>query len=482
MKTRFDVVVIGSGPGGYHAAIRSAQLGKSVACIDRGGLGGVCVNVGCIPTKALLHVGETARAAREAGALGLRIGDVGVDVPSVRGFAERVVRSNVDGLVSLFRGNGVEHVVGEARLVGPSEARGDGGSHAVAVTGPSGTHTLSAGAIVIATGSEPTPLPSIPRDGRVVLDSTDALALAEIPPRFLVVGGGVVGLELATIYARLGSRVTVVERAPEILAGVDLEIARTLRRALVKQGIEILVDTETTLRDARGPASVELRALSGGAPDVRDVDKILVAVGRRPVTRGLDLQAVGLATDARGFLVVDAQRRTTVPGIFAVGDVTGGPLLAHKAMREGVVAAEAIDRDRGAAYDPIAVPNCVYTDPQLASVGLGEEAARAAGYAVRIGKFPLVASGRARTMNAAEGLVKLVSDERTDLLLGVHVVGPHAESLIGEGVIALEMRATTEDLALSIHPHPTLTEAIHDAAESAHGKAIHLLNRKPKAP
>lgn len=476
MKTRFDVVVIGSGPGGYHAALRSAQLGKSVACVDRGGLGGVCVNVGCIPTKALLHVGETARAAREAGALGLRLGDVGVDVPAVRGFAERVVRANVDGLVSLFRGNGVEHVVGDARFVGPREIR---------VSGASGERILEAGAIVVATGSEPTPLASLPRDGRVVLDSTDALALAEVPERFLVVGGGVVGLELATIYARLGSRVTVVERAPEILAGVDVEMARTLRRALVKQGIEILTSTETTLVDARGPARVSLLAVGGdGEPAEREVDRVLVAVGRRPVTSGLELAAAGLVTNARGFLDVDAQRRTRVPGIYAVGDVTGGPLLAHKAMREGVVAAEAIDRDRGAAYDPIAVPNCVYTDPQLASVGLSEEAARAAGYAVRIGKFPLVASGRARTMNVAEGLVKLVSDERTDLLLGLHVVGPHAESLVGEGVMALEMRATTEDLALSIHPHPTLTEAIHDAAEAAHGKAIHLLNRKQasKAP
>lgn len=471
MKARFDVVVIGSGPGGYHAAIRSAQLGKSVACVDRGALGGACVNVGCIPTKALLHVGETVRAARSADALGIRIADVSVDVPGVRSFAERVVRANVDGLGMLFRGNGVELVQGSARFVGPKTLRVSGGDGKERI--------LEGNAIVIATGSEPVPLASFPRDGLVVVDSTDALALPDIPPRLLVVGGGVVGLELATIYARLGSRVTVVEREAEILAGVDREMARTLRRALVKQGIEVSVLTESQLVDVRGGARVSLRVAGDpGGPVEREFERVLVAVGRRPVTVGLDLEAAGLSTNERGFLDVDARRRTRASGIFAVGDVTGGPLLAHKAMREGVVVAEAIDDERGAAYDPIAVPNCVYTEPQLASVGLSEEAARAAGYVVRIGKFPFAASGRARTMNDAEGLVKLVSDAKNDLLLGFHVVGPQAESLVGEGLLALEMRATTEDLALSIHPHPTLTESIHDAAEAAHGKAIHLINRK----
>ncbi|MDF2692318.1 MAG: dihydrolipoamide dehydrogenase [Labilithrix sp.] len=464
----FDVIVIGSGPGGYHAAIRAAQLGKSVACIDRGRIGGVCVNVGCIPTKALLHVAEVAHQAREASAVGVRISGVEIDVPTVRAFTQRAVSSNVSGLESLFRANGVTVIRGSARFVSPQ---------AVDVENEGRLRRLRASAFVIATGAEPVTIPGFEIDGRVVIDSNDAIALFDIPASLLVVGGGVVGLELAMIHHRLGSKVTVVERLSQILPGVDPEIARTLERIFVKQGIDVMTNVNVSLLDVGARARAELRT-AGAETRVLEFDRVLVAVGRRPVTSGLGLDAAGLSVDRHGFIAVDAQRRTHVPGIFAVGDVAGGPLLAHKAFREGVVAAEAIAGERGAAYDPIAVPNCIYTDPQVATAGLTEDEAKAEGRRVKIGKFPLSASGRGRTTNHAEGLVKLVSDADSDLLLGMHIVGPQAESLIGEGVMALEMRATTEDLALSIHPHPTFSEAIHDAAEAALGRAIHLVNRK----
>ena len=298
----------------------------------------------------------------------------------------------------------------------------------------------------------------------------------------LVIGGGVIGLEFATVYTRLGAKVLVVEMMPQVLTGTDLEISKTMARILKKQGVEIALGTKLVSleKTATGVKAVINGEFTSGKDETREFECALVAVGRRPVTDALDLAAAGLATDERGFIAVDAQRRTKVEGIFAIGDVTGAPLLAHKAMKEGVVAAEVIGGDRSSAYDPAAVPNCVYTDPEVATVGLSEEEAKAAGYELRIGKFPLVASGRARTMNESDGLIKLVGDAKTDVLLGMHIIAPQAESLIGEGVIAIEMGATLEDIGLSIHPHPTLTECIMDAAEAAHGKAIHIVNPKPK--
>ncbi len=293
-----------------------------------------------------------------------------------------------------------------------------------------------------------------------------------------------IGLEFATVYTRLGAKVLVVEMLPQILTGTDLEISKTLGRILKKQGVEIALGTavKSLEKTGNGVSAVINGEYTGGKDEAREFEMALVAVGRRPVSDGLNLAAAGLSTSDKGFLAVDAQRRTSVPGVYAIGDVTGAPLLAHKAMKEGVVAAEAIAGDRSAAFDPVAVPNCVYTDPEVATVGLSEEEAKAQGYELRIGKFPLIASGRARTMGETDGLIKLVGDAKTDLLLGMHIVAPQAESLIGEGVIALEMGATLEDIGLSIHPHPTLTESIGDAAEASHGKAIHIVNPKPKTP
>jgi dihydrolipoamide dehydrogenase len=470
-----DVVVIGAGPGGYHAAIRLGQLGKKVVCVDRDEVGGVCLNWGCIPTKALLHVGEVSRHIREADKIGLKVSAPEFDREGVAAFKDSVVKANVGGVTQLFKANGVTFAYGEASFTDP---------HTISLKTKDGkTDIYRFENAVIATGSAPVDVKAWARDGDTIINSDDAVQLKRIPKTLLVVGGGVIGLEFATVFTRMGAKVLVVEMLPQVLTGTDLEIAKTMQRILKKQGVEIALSTKVEGIEKAGEDRVKA-TISGeftnGKSETREFDTVLVAVGRRPVTDNLNLAAAGVAADDRGFIPVDAQRRTKVAHIYAIGDVTGGPLLAHKAMREGVVAAEVIGGDKSAAYDPVAVPNCVYTDPEVATVGLSEEEAKAAGYDVRIGKFPLAASGRARTMNESDGLIKLVGDHKSDLLLGMHIVAPQAESLIGEGVIALEMGATLEDIGLSIHPHPTLTESIMDAAEAAHGKAIHLVNPKPK--
>jgi dihydrolipoamide dehydrogenase len=476
-NTQVDAIVIGAGPGGYHAAIRLGQLGKKVVCFDRDEVGGVCLNWGCIPTKALLHVGEVARHIREAGKIGLKVAAPEVDREGVVAFTDSVVKSNVGGVNQLFKANNVAFAYGEASFTGPKT---------VALKKRDGVTDVyeAKDAVVIATGSAPVDVSVWPRDGDTIINSDDAVRLKKIPKTLLVIGGGVIGLEFATVYTRMGAKVLVVEMLPQVLTGSDLEISKTMARILKKQGIEIALGTKVVSleKGGAGVKAVINGEYTSGKDEAREFEVALVAVGRRPVTDNLGLAAAGLSLNERGFIDVDAQRRTKVDGIFAIGDVAGAPLLAHKAMKEGTVAAEVIAGDAASAYDPVAVPNCVYTDPEVATVGLSEEEAKAAGYEVRIGRFPLIASGRARTMNESDGLIKLIGDAKTDLLLGMHIIAPQAESLIGEGVIALEMGATLEDIGLSIHPHPTLTESIMDAAEAAHGKAIHIVNPKPKVP
>jgi dihydrolipoamide dehydrogenase len=472
-----DALVIGAGPGGYHAAIRLGQLGKKVVCFDRDEVGGVCLNWGCIPTKALLHVAEISRQIDHAADLGLKVPKAEIDREGVAGFADKVVKANVGGVNALFKANNVTFAYGDASFTG---------KNTVSLKLRDGSvDDYTAENIVIATGSAPINIAAWPHDGDTIINSDDAVRIKRIPKNLLIVGGGVIGLEFATVYTRMGSKVTVVEAMPNLLTGTDLEISKTLGRILKKQGIEIALNTKVETVEKTGPQAVKV-TINGEAtnnkPETREYDQVLVAVGRKPVTDTLNLAAAGLATTDRGFIEVDAQRRTKVAGIFAIGDITGAPMLAHKAMKEGVVAAEVISGDRSAAFDPVAIPNCVYTDPEVATVGLSEEEAKAAGYEIKIGKMNLIASGRARTMNETDGLIKLISDAKTDLLLGMHMVAPQAESLIGEGVIALEMGATAEDIGLSIHPHPTLTESIMDSAELIHGKAIHIVNPKVKTP
>jgi dihydrolipoamide dehydrogenase len=406
-----DAIVIGAGPGGYHAAIRLGQLGKNVVCFDRDEVGGVCLNWGCIPTKALLHVGEITRQINHAAEIGITVPQAVIDRAGVVGFKDKVVKANVGGVGQLFKANNVTFAYGDASFTA---------ANTVSLKKKDGTtDEYTAPAIVIATGGAPIDVKAWPRDKETIINSDDAVQLGRIPKNLLIGGGGVIGLEFATVYTRLGAKVLVVEAMPNILTGTDLEISKTLARILKKQGVEIALNTK--VETIEKVAEHQVKATFNGEytsnkPETREFDMVLVAVGRRPVTDTLNLAAAGLAVNDKGFIDVDAQRKTKVDGIYAIGDITGGPLLAHKAMKEGVVAAEVIAGDKASAFDPVAIPNCVYTDPEVATVGLSEEEAKAAGYEVKIGKFPLIASGRARTMNETDGLIKLIGDAKTDLL------------------------------------------------------------------
>ncbi len=467
MATTYDAIVIGGGPGGYSAAIRLGQLGKKVLCVEQERLGGVCLNWGCMPTKALLHVGEVINAAREVKDMGIDFSEPKINLASLNKWKSKMVDDLVNGIGTLYKANKVESVSGTAELVDPTSVRVKKNDGA--------TETLPAKDIIIATGSEPVGLPGFDRNGRTILNSDDAVSLADLPKSILILGAGVIGLEFATIYKRLGADVTVVELADRALGDTDLEISTLLLRILKKQGINIHLKTKASSVTVKGGKVSAV--LEGEINETREYDKVLVAVGRRARTSGIGLEKVGVKLE-RGFVAVDAQRRTNVPHVYAVGDCAGAPLLAHKAMREGVVAAEVI-AGQASAYDPMAVPNCVYTDPQLATAGLSEEQAKAAGYDVSIGRFRLAALGRARTVGMTDGMVKIVGDKKTDFVLGVHIVSPTAESMIAEAVLAIEMGATVEDIGLTIHPHPTFSESIMEAAEFMHGRAIHIINTPP---
>jgi dihydrolipoamide dehydrogenase len=466
VPTSYDAIVIGGGPGGYSAAIRLGQLGKKVLCVEQERLGGVCLNWGCMPSKALLHVGEVITQAKELEHMGVTFGAPKLDLATLNKWKAKMIDDLVGGIGSLYKSNKVESVFGVAEIVDKSTvkvAKTDGGSE-----------TFTCASLVIASGSEPIPLPNMERNGKTILNSDDAVSLTDLPKTILILGAGVIGLEFATIYRRLGAEVTVVEMMDRALGDTDLEISQTLLRSLKKQGINVHLKTKCASVEVRG--SKVAAKLEGELNETREFDKVLVAVGRRPRTpKGVDKLGIKME---RGFIGVDARRMTNVAGVYAVGDCAGGPLLAHKAMKEGVVAAEVI-AGLPAAYDPMAVPNCVYTDPQVATAGLSEEQAKAAGHEISVGKFRLTALGRARTVGVTEGMVKIVGDKKTDLVLGIHAVSPMAEAMIGEAVIAIEMGATVEDIGLSIHAHPTFGESIMEAAEALHGKAIHIVNTKP---
>jgi len=461
----YDLIVIGTGPGGYHAAIRAAQLGLKVAAIEADAVGGVCLNVGCIPTKALLHAAETLEHAKEAAEFGLVFAEPKRDLGKMGKWRDKVVKKLTGGVASLLKGNGAELIRGRARFVGPHELEVDG-------------KKLSAKKIIIATGSEPMTLPGFEPDGERVLTSTEMLAVERgVPERLLVIGGGVIGLEFASIYARLGSTVTVVEYTEQILPGSDPELVKLLARSLKKQGITIKTGTKAVgYEEGKDGLQVRLEAASGGKEEALEADKILLAVGRRPRSADIGLEAAGVQVDERGFIPTNEHMETNVAGVYAIGDVTRPPLLAHKAMKEGLVAAEHA-AGKPAAFDQ-QIPAVVYTQPEFASVGLTEAAAGEKGIKTAVGRFPLSASGRALTLQQTTGMVKVVADAENDLLLGVHILGAGASELIAEATLALEMAATASDLALTIHPHPTLSENLMEAAENLHGEAIHILNRK----
>jgi dihydrolipoamide dehydrogenase len=461
----FDLTIIGSGPGGYVAAIRAAQLGLKTALVEKApALGGTCLHWGCIPTKALLHTAEVLETARQAARFGVKTADVTLDLAGAHKHKTDVVRRMAKGVEFLMKKNTITVVPGHGRLQGPGK---------VAVTAPGATRLLTTRQVILATGSAPKLPPGLKPDGARVITSNEALALEFVPKSLLVLGAGAVGCEFASIYSRFGSAVTLVEMLPRVLPLEDEEISAELHKAFKKRAIAVRVGTrveEVKVRDKE--VEVQVQSEKGGRETLK-AEVLLVAVGRRPLTDDLGLEGTKVEID-RGFIKVDGAMRTREAWIYAIGDLLATPALAHVASHEGIVAAEAI---AGRNPEPInydQVPSCTYCDPEVASVGLSEATARARGHKVRVGKFPFTALGKAGIVGHQEGFVKIVGDERYDELLGIHVIGPKATELIGEGGAALRLESTVEDLFHAIHAHPTLSEALAEAALNLHGRGIHL--------
>ena len=465
---RAEVLVLGSGPGGYTAAFRAADLGKQVVLVERyPDLGGVCLNVGCIPSKALLHIAEVVNEARALAAHGVAFGEPSFDLVKMRAHKDAVVGKLTAGLTQLAKRRKVQLLEGEGVFEGP---------HLLRVRGPGGETTVAFENAIVAAGSRSVRLPGLPEDEPRLMDSTDALELEDVPERLLVVGGGIIGLEMAAVYHALGSRITVVELLDQLMPGTDPDLVKALRKVIDVRYEKILLGTKLGGVEARDDGL----HVSFEGPDAAGselFDRVLVAVGRRPNGDRIGAEAAGLELNERGFLPVDAQQRTRVPHIFGIGDVVGGPLLAHKATHEGVVAAEVI-AGKKVAFDAAAIPSVAYTDPEVAWMGLTETEAKAQGVAYEKAAFPWSASGRALGIGRAEGSTKLLVEPETHRILGAGIVGPNAGELIAELVLALEMGATSEDLALSIHPHPTLSETTAFAAEMAEGTITDLYIRK----
>lgn len=458
----YDVVIIGAGPGGYVAAIRAAQLGFRVACIEKEpALGGTCVRVGCIPSKALLESSERYLEAREhLAGHGVRVRGIELDLAAMQARKASVVKANTDGVAFLFKKHKIDRVQGTGRLVAAGE---------VAVEGADGARTLRARHVVLATGSRVAPLKGVAFDGDRVGTSTEALEWSEVPEHLVVVGAGVIGLELGSVWRRLGAEVTVLEYLDRILPGMDEEIAKEARKLLGKQGIAFRTGVAVTGATVQG---TKVAVHVAGGDDVV-ADRVLVATGRLPNTEGLGLEAAGVQVDARGRVVVDERFETSVPGVYAIGDLIHGPMLAHKAEEDGVALAELLATGHG-HVDYGLVPNVVYTDPEIASVGRTEEELKAQGVPYRKGVFPFQANGRARAMGRTEGKVKVLAHETTDRVLGVHAIGPRAGDLIAEAVAAMAFHASSEDLARVVHAHPTLAEVVKEAALAVDGRALHI--------
>jgi len=464
----YDVIVIGSGPGGYVCAIRAAQLGMKVAVVEKEKtFGGTCLNIGCIPSKALLHA---SHLYDEAGHLfdrmGIKVNKPRLDLPEMMKFKDEGVDSNVKGVAFLFKKNKVESFRGIGRIAGAG---------AVEVTGPRGkSEKLEAKAIVIATGSDVARLPGIEIDEKRIVSSTGALALAKVPQRLLVIGAGVIGLELGSVWRRLGAEVIVVEFLDRILTGMDDEVCRQFHRMLEKQGMTFKLSSKVTgVAAADGALRASVAPANGGATAAIEADVVLVSIGRVPFTEGLGLEAVGVKRDNKGRVLVDARFATNVPGIHAIGDVIAGPMLAHKAEEEGVAVAEILAGQAGHVnYDVI--PNVVYTFPEIASVGKSEEELKTARIAYRVGKFPFTANARAKVNLETEGFVKILADAGTDRVLGVHILGADAGNMIAEAAVGMEFGAAAEDIARTCHPHPTLSEAVKEAALAVDKRAINM--------
>jgi dihydrolipoamide dehydrogenase len=475
MSDSFDVIVIGGGPAGYPAAIRAAQNKLSVACIDGWknldgtyAFGGTCLNAGCIPSKALLESTELYhRAAHEFNAHGIGTGALSVDVATMQKRKAGIVKGMTGGIASLLKAAGVTALQGRGQLLPGRKVKFTAADGA--------TRELSAKTVILASGSVPTPLKSAPVDGKNIIDSWGALELAEVPKRLGVIGAGVIGLELGSVWARLGAQVTVLEAMDQFLSVADQQVAKEALRQLQKQGLDIRLGAKVSGAVSKGGAVAVTYADAKGEQSI-EVDKLVVAIGRRPYTEGLLADGTGVQIDERGFIKVDDHCRTAAEGVFAVGDCVRGPMLAHKGKDEGIMAAElAAGRYGHVNYD--AIPSVIYTAPEIAWVGLTEEQAKAKVASVKTGVFPFIASGRARAMEAPAGFCKVVADATTDRVLGVHIIGPLAGELIAEATLAMEYSASCEDLQRTIHAHPTLAEAVHEAAAATDKRAIDSLNR-----
>ena len=467
MAQSYDLVVIGTGPGGYVCAIRAAQLGLKVGVVEkRPSHGGTCLNVGCIPSKALLHASELYEEAREKMAdLGIKVAPK-LDLARMQGFKDEGVKGNTDGVAYLLKKNKIDTHQGSGRILGPGrvEVTSDGAEPAV----------LQAAAIVIATGSDVTRLAGLDIDEKRVVSSTGALELTSVPKHLVVVGGGVIGLELGSVWRRLGSKVTVVEFLDRIIPGMDGEVAKQFQRILKKQGLTFKLGHKVTGAKANGKGlDVTIEPAKGGAGETIKSDVVLVAVGRVPYTEGLGLEDAGIQKDNHGRVVVDQNYQTKVAGIYAIGDVIAGPMLAHKAEDEGVAIAEILAGQAGHVNYGV-IPNVIYTTPEVASVGRTEEELKEAGIAYVSGKFPFTANGRAKVNRQTNGFVKVLADKATDRILGVHIVGPDAGNMIGEAAVIMEFGGSAEDLARTCHAHPTLTEAIKEAALAVDKRALHI--------
>jgi dihydrolipoyl dehydrogenase len=461
MSDTYDIVIIGGGPGGYNCAIRAGQLGLKVACVEmRGTLGGTCLNVGCIPSKALLHASELFDVARTGfAALGIKTGNVELDLDTMLGQKDEAVDGLTKGIEFLFKKNGVEYIRGRGRIAGQGK---------VEVESEGSSTTLETRNIVIATGSEVTPLPGVEIDEKRVVSSTGALSLEAVPGKLVLIGAGVIGLELGSVWRRLGADVTVVEYLDRILPGMDSELAKTAQRTFAKQGMDFKLGTKVTGVDTSGETlAVTLEPAAGGETETVEADTVLVCIGRRPYTDGLGLETVGIETDQRGFIAHD-HYRTTAENVWVVGDCTHGPMLAHKAEDEGVACAERIAGKAGHVNYNV-IPGVVYTAPEIASVGKTEDELKSEGRKYKKGKFPFQANSRARTNHATDGFVKILADAETDEILGAHMIGANVGEMIAEVCLAMEFRAASEDIARTCHPHPTLTEAVRQAAMGVEG-------------
>jgi len=471
-EQRFDAVVIGAGPGGYHAAIRLGQLKIKTAIIEREYIGGVCLNVGCIPSKAVIHAAKMFDKLGHSDDIGITItGKPALDMAKLQTWKGGVVNKLNSGVRTLLKANKVEIIEGRATLGKPGP---DG--HRITVTTKTGEQTIIAKNIVLATGSRPVQIPGFKIDQQRILDSTGALALDHVPQRMIVIGGGYIGLELGMCYAKFGSKVTVVEAMPRLLGTMDKDCVAVVERKLKKMGVEVMLDTKAKSWEDKGDRAVMTVELKDGKTATIDADKILLSVGRRPNSDNLGLDQAGVTVGKGGFVIADDHLRTNVAGIYAIGDLIGGMMLAHKATKEGEVVAEIIAGHR-AAVDVRCIPAVVYTDPEIATAGLTEDESKAKGHEVKVGKFPFAALGRALSVNDTEGFSKVVIEAKTEEILGVHIVGNGASDLISEAALAIEMGAVAQDLNLTVHPHPTLSEAVRESAAAALGEAVHIINR-----